>query len=59
MTLFGLTGGKDIRPSIGLVSARLLLVWMAFTLELIVATLKSFLCWRFDLYWSSDGSPSI
>ena len=48
MTLFGLIGGKDIGRYIGLVSVRLPSVWMAFTLALIVAILKSFFYWRFD-----------
>ena len=48
MTLFGLIGGKDIGLSIGLVSARLPSLWMAFTLALIVDALKSFFCWRFN-----------
>ena len=41
-TLFGLTEGKDMGQSIGSVSTWLLPVWMAFTLALIVAALKSF-----------------
>ena len=40
MTLFGLTGGKNIGLSIGLVSSRLPSLWMAFTLALIVDALR-------------------
>ena len=35
-------------PSIGLVSSWLPSVWIVLTLDLIVAALKSFFCWRFD-----------
>ena len=44
MTLFRLTGVKDIGPSIGSISARLPPRWMAFTPALIVNALKSFFC---------------
>ena len=48
ITLFGLTGGKDMVPSIGLVSSCLLSVLTTFTWALTVAALKSFFYWRFD-----------
>ena len=48
MIVFGLTGGKDMWPSIGLVSSWLNSVWITLTLNLTMVALKSFFCWRFD-----------
>ena len=44
MILFKLIGGKDIGPSIGLVSSWPPSVWIALTLDLTVETLMSFFC---------------
>ena len=48
ITLFGLTGGKDMGSSIGLVSSCLPSTWIVFTRALTVADFKNFFCWRFD-----------
>ena len=56
---FRFTGEKEIGPYIGLVFSQLLPMWIVLTHALTVAALRSFFCWRFDWYWSSNGPPSI
>ena len=48
MTLFGFIGGKDMGPSINLVSSRLPPVWIAFTKTLTLAADRSELCMHFS-----------
>ena len=48
MTLDGLTGGKDIGPSIGWIALLLSRTWMVFTRARAVAARNSLLFWRLD-----------
>ena len=48
MTLDGLTGGKDIWPSIGWIALFLSRMWMVFTRARVVGARNSLLFWRLD-----------
>ena len=48
MTLDGLTGGKDIWPSIGWIALPLFGMWMVFSRAWVMAACNNLLFWRLD-----------